>query len=74
MVIHLLGGTENLVMEVVFVENWQRRYDLEVKGMECLRLEVFIQNSKSFVIGIIYRPPDSSQYTDKHSQRNLWTC
>ena len=45
--------------------NWHRRTDLEVKGLECLWIEVFIQDSKSFLIGIIYRPPDSSQYTDK---------
>jgi hypothetical protein len=45
--------------------NWQRRTDLEIDGIECLWIEILIQNAKSFLFGIIYRPPDSSLYIDK---------
>ena len=45
--------------------NWQRRTDLEIDGIECLWIEILIQNAKSFLFGIIYRPPDSSLHIDK---------
>ena len=39
-----------------------RRYDLENNLIECIWLEISYPNTKSFLIGIIYRPPDTSLY------------
>ncbi|CAB3977616.1 Hypothetical predicted protein [Paramuricea clavata] len=36
--------------------NWQQRTDLEIDGIECLWIEILIQNAKSFFFGIIYHP------------------
>ena len=44
--------------------HWQRREDLKQKGMEAMWIEILVKNSKSFLVCIIYRPPDSSKYTD----------
>ena len=44
---------------------WQRRNDLEVNGIEYLWIELLIKRSRSILLGIIYRPPDTSKYLDK---------
>ena len=44
---------------------WQRRNDLEVNRIECLWIELLIKRSRSILLGIIYRPPDTSKYLDK---------
>ena len=44
---------------------WQRRNDLEVNGIECLWIELLIKRSRSILLGIIYRPLDTSKYLDK---------
>ena len=40
--------------------NCKRRSDLEVKEIECLWLEIFPKNSKSFLVGKIYRNPNEA--------------
>ena len=38
----------------------ERRYDLESVNIECVWLEIFQQNSKSFLVGIMYRHPNET--------------
>ena len=40
----------------------QRREDLESPDIELMWLEVKLNNTKSFLVGVIYRPPDSSKF------------
>ena len=43
----------------------QRRIDLESAGLETLWLEIFVKNSKSLLICILYRLPNSSKHLHK---------
>ena len=45
--------------------NWKRRLDLESEFLECLCIEISPKNAKSFVIIIMYRPPDTSKHLHK---------
>ena len=56
---------EGLVCIFLQAVPFQRRVDLEVNGVECIWLEILFPYSKSFRIGIVYRPPDSSRYHSK---------
>ncbi len=38
----------------------ERRYDIENNTIECIWLEIFQKNSKSFLVGMIYRHPNST--------------
>ena len=38
---------------------------MEVNGIECLWIELLMKRSRSILLGIIYRPPDTSKYLDK---------
>ena len=44
---------------------YHRRLDLELDDIECLWIEVLFPKSKGFLIGFIYRPPDSSKHLPK---------
>ena len=47
---------------IIYVKNGinaRRREDLESHTIPCLRLEISLTNSKSFLVGNMYRPPDS---------------
>ena len=46
--------------------NYKRRRDLEEDDIESIFIEIFPKNSKSFVVGTIYRPPDSSKHLSKN--------
>ena len=49
----------------VYISNripYHRRFDLENDTVECIWLEITYPKTKSFLIGIIYRPPDTSDY------------
>ena len=50
---------------------WKRRTDLETDEIECIWVEVDIFKSKSFLVGCIYRPPDSSSYLRKDFNKNI---
>ena len=50
---------------------WQRRYDLEVDGVECLWIEILLLKCKGFLVGNIYRLPDGSKYLGKDSDLKL---
>lgn len=39
-----------------------RRTDLEDEVIECIWIEILFPKTKSFLIGIVYRPPDSSKH------------
>ena len=41
---------------------FQRRMDLEQEDVECIWIETLFPKTKCFLVGIIYRPPDSSKY------------
>lgn len=45
---------------------YHRRLDLELDDIECLWIEVLFPKSKGFLIGFIYRPPDSSKHLPKN--------
>ena len=53
------GGVGMFVSDRI---SWQRRLDLENKKIECIWIEIFQKNAKSFLLSSIYRPPDSSKY------------
>ena len=46
--------------------NWIRRFDLESKELECLWIEIFHKNSKSFLISVMYKPPVGSNYLQEN--------
>ena len=48
--------------------NYQQRLDLENHELEALVIEIFIKHSKSLLISVIYRPPDSSKYLNRNFQ------
>ena len=41
---------------------FHRRLDLEQEDIECIWLEILFPKTKGLLIGIIYRPPDSSKH------------
>ena len=41
---------------------FQRRMDLEQEDIECIWIEILFPKTKGFLVGIIYRPPDSSKH------------
>ena len=43
---------------------YRRRYDLEREDIECIWIEILFPKSKGIIIGNIYRPPDTSKYSD----------
>ena len=45
---------------------YHRRLDLELDDIECLWIEVLFPKSKGFLVGFIYRPPDSSKHLSKN--------
>ena len=46
--------------------NAKRREDLETNDISCLWLEISPENGKSFLVGNMYRPPDSKiEYNDR---------
>lgn len=48
---------------------WQRRFDLE-SDIESIVVEIFVEKYKSFIVCVMYRPPDSSL----HGTKNFETC
>ena len=54
---------------IVYVRNGvkvERRQDLERNEMECIWLEVFPKNSKSFLVGNLYRHPNEGVQWNEH--------
>ena len=52
---------------VCFIRNdiiYERRKDLETKGIETIWLEISMPNSTPTLICFMYRPPDTSRYLD----------
>ena len=50
---------------------WKRRTDLETDEIECIWVEFEIFIGKRFLVGFMYRPPDSSSYLRKDFNKNL---
>ena len=54
---------------IVFVRNGinaKRRVDLETNNFACIWLEITVGKSKPFLIGNMYRPPDSKiEFSDR---------
>ena len=63
------GEAEGVAMYLSDDLNWKRRTDLETDETECIWVEVEI--FKSFLVGCIYRPPDSCSYFRKDFNKNL---
>lgn len=45
---------------------YTRRSDIEPEGIEIIWIEVSQKNARPFLIGVIYRPPDSSKHLHKN--------
>ena len=61
----LSRNPDRLGLEAVYLnENitWNRRSDLEINGIECLWIEIVLQNTSNILLCITYRPPDTSSY------------
>ena len=50
---------------------WKQRTYLETDEIACIWVEVEIFTGKSFLVGCIYRPPDSSSYLRKDFNKNF---
>ena len=62
------GGTAVYIKENI---NYTRREDLENDNVEGIWLEVYVKHSKSFIVGIIYRPPSSSKHISKNFDKTF---
>lgn len=51
--------------------NYVRRLDLETYDIECIWLEIFSDYTKSFIVGILYRPPNTSKHLSKNFNNNF---
>ena len=49
----------------------KQQTDLETDEIECIWVEVDIFKGKSFLVGCIYRPPNSSSYLRRNFNKNL---
>ena len=50
---------------------WKRRTDIETDEIECIWVEVDVFKGKSFLVGCILRPPNSSSYLRRDFNKNL---
>ena len=57
------GGTAVYVRDCI---NFEIRPDLEADEIECCWVEIFVKKSKSLLIGVLHRPPDSSNYLSEN--------
>jgi len=60
------GGGGGVGMYIKNGLNWKRRTDLELKELENIWIEVFINKSKNLLICSLYRPPIGSRYLSKN--------
>lgn len=63
------GGVAMFIPEHI---KWNRRTDLEHTNIECIWIEICPEKAKHFLVGCIYRPPDSSSYLPKN-WKNLFS-
>lgn len=60
------NGGGGIMVYVKHGINAKRREDLEINGISCIWLEISQNKGKSFLIGNMYRPPDSRvEYNDR---------
>ena len=52
---------------------WKERPGIKSESLECIWIEIFPVKAKSFLVGCIYRPPDSSLYHLKDFNK-LFEC
>ena len=62
------GGVAMYISEDIA---WKRREDLETDDIESIWIEIDILKGKNFLVGCIYRPPDSSLYLPKDFNTHL---
>ena len=61
-----LNGDGGIIVYVRNGINAKRREDLEINNLSCIWLEISQNKGKSFLIGNMYRPPDSKiEYCDR---------
>ncbi|XP_057305372.1 uncharacterized protein LOC130642299 [Hydractinia symbiolongicarpus] len=51
--------------------NYVRSLDLETYDVECIWLQKFSDYTKSFIVSILYRPPNTSKHLNKNFNNNL---
>lgn len=59
------GGVGAYVNKNLSSISVDRRKDLEFHNLELMWLEIQLKNTKNFLLGVIYRPPDTSDYLPK---------
>ena len=45
---------------------WKRKPEMESKNIESIFIELIPTKAKSFIVGTLYRPPDTSDYLPKN--------
>ena len=51
--------------------NFVRKENLESETMECIWIEIILKKAKNILIGVLYRPPDSSLHCNKNFNEDL---
>lgn len=62
------GGTGLYIKQDI---EYTRRNDLVDVNTEAIWIEIKQNNSKSFILGVVYRPPDNSKYLSKNFENSL---
>ena len=62
------GGVSFYVFENI---PYQRRHDLEWNDLECIWIEIIFAKTKGFLVGVIYRAPDSSNHLSENFEEKL---
>ena len=62
------GGVSFYVLENI---PYQRRHDLEWNDLECIWIEIIFPKTKGFLVGVIYKPPDSSNHLSENFEEKL---
>eukprot|EP00112_Aurelia_sp_Birch-Aquarium-sp1_P026369 Seg932.4 transcript_id=Seg932.4/GoldUCD/mRNA.D3Y31 product="hypothetical protein" protein_id=Seg932.4/GoldUCD/D3Y31 len=50
---------------------YHRRHDLESNDLECVWIEIIFPKTKGFLVGVIYKPPDSSKHLTENFEEKL---
>lgn len=65
------GGVGVYIKEGI---QYLRRYDLENDEVESIWIELKQTNAKTFIVGIVYRPPDTSKHLSKNFEKSFINC
>ncbi|XP_053373951.1 uncharacterized protein LOC128546712 [Mercenaria mercenaria] len=65
------GGYGGIIIYVKNSLSYKRRHDLEIIGIECIWIEISVQNNKKLLLGLFYRPPNSNAFTDQRIEESI---